>query len=332
MRVSAIFPPESDGPFEACGPGAAASGTAGHPGSRFTRFTKAQIRAPLGSGRPSERTMRQYAFAALFGLAACATASAPASMRAPVGEAPVLSIVARAARFQLPAPAPQDLGPDLGLWATHYHKPVVRPAGKGAAALPLRDRTGAPISPPLRREDWCAAALQGSVTVRSADGTDAYFAYVDANGPEQTDCDDRLGNLADGVKRATRRARFQTVAHDQGCGSRHIPLLPFRTVAVDPEIIPLGSVIYAPELRGRTFAFEGKLYVHDGYLFAGDHGGAIHGRHVDIFTGAAGSNPFPVLISSTASRTFAAHLVDPGDIADTALRAVHAGVCAGLGP
>jgi 3D (Asp-Asp-Asp) domain-containing protein len=277
-------------------------------------------------------TMRQYAFLAVFAVTACATASAPAT-RAPVFEAPVLSIEARAATFQLPAPRPEELGPDLKLWATHYHKPVFSPAPKNAEdALPLLGRDGTPISAPLRRQDWCAAALQGSVSIRGARGDETAYAFIDDDGPEQTNCDDQLGNLSDGVKRATRRARFRTMPHAQGCGSRHIPLLPFRTIAVDADIIPLESVIFAPELRGRTFTYDGKLYVHDGYLFAGDRGGAIHGKHIDIFTDDSKDKPFPGVISSTASKTFVAHIVDADDPAAAALRAAHGGVCAGLEP
>jgi 3D (Asp-Asp-Asp) domain-containing protein len=276
--------------------------------------------------------MRQYAFLAVFAVTACATASAPAA-HAPVFEAPALSIEERAATFQLKAPKPEQLGPDLKLWATHYHKPVLVAAPKGTAgAIPLLGRDGTPISAPLRREDWCAAALQGSLSIKGAKGVETAYAFIDDNGPEQTNCDDQLGNLSDGVKRATRRALFRSIAHPQGCGSRHIPLLPFRTIAVDSDIIPLESVIFVPDLRGKTFSYEGKLYVHDGYLFAGDRGGAIHGRHIDVFTDDSKDEPFPGVIASTASKTFSAHIVDADDPAAGALRAAHAGVCAGLDP
>ncbi len=324
MHVSAIFPPQSDSLCEEEEPSTLASDMAGHPLPDLTRSFRSRLRPRF--------TMRQYAFTALFALAACATASAPAS-HTPVFEAPVLSIEERAASFQLAAPKPEALGPDLRLWATHYHKPVFSAAAKGAAgAVPLLGRTGAPISAPLRREDWCAAALQGSLSIRAANGAETAYAFIDDNGAEQTNCDDQLGNLSDGVKRATRRARFRSITHAQGCGSRHIPLLPFRTVAVDADIIPLESVIYAPDLRGMTFRYDGKLYVHDGYLFAGDRGGAIHGKHIDIFTAPGKDDPFPGVISSTAAKTFQAHIVEPEDPAAGALRAAHAGVCAGLEP
>src|ERR1700760_424260 len=159
MRVSAIFPPQSDDLSDDEGPSTVASDMAGQPIPVFARLSPSQLRTALRSGL----TMRQYAFLALFGVTACATASAPAVHPA-VFEAPALSIEERAATFQLAAPKPEALGPDLKLWATHYHKPVFTPAPKSAAdAVPLLGRDGAPISAPLRREDWCAAALQGSL-------------------------------------------------------------------------------------------------------------------------------------------------------------------------
>src|SRR5687767_12844703 len=71
---------------------------------------------------PGSDPVRRFAFAVLLGLAACATASAPGRA------ASVLTPHERAMGFQLEAPAPETLGPDLGLWATHYHTPVIRPA------------------------------------------------------------------------------------------------------------------------------------------------------------------------------------------------------------
>jgi 3D (Asp-Asp-Asp) domain-containing protein len=229
--------------------------------------------------------------------------------------------------FQLEAPAPQAMGPDLKLWATHYHTPEFRPAAAGAEdALPLLNREGVAISPPLKRVDWCAAALQGSVTVKSKSKTSAYV-FVDDDGPEQADCDDQLGNLSDGVKRATRRARFMPVSHPFGCGVRDIPLLPFRTAAVDPGVIPIGSVLYVPELRGIAFQFDGETYVHDGYLYAGDRGGAIHGRHVDVFMSTDDAGPFESLFASTSSHTFSAFIVSDDDPAAKAVRASQSGRC-----
>lgn len=276
------------------------------------------------------RQVRRTGYGILLMLTACATASAPG--RTPPPLTPVLSLEERAAGFLLDAPLEDALGPDLRLWATHYHTPSIAPADEAiSAALPLIGRNGDPISPPLLHRDWCEAALQGSVSVRQGGKATAYV-FVDAKGPEQADCDQWLGSLSDGIKTATRRARFMKVTHPLGCGVRNHPLVPFRTIAVDPDTIPIETVLFVPELRGRSFEYEGQSFVHDGYLFAGDRGGAIKGRHIDVFLNESGGGPLEDLFASNESRTFAAHPVVDGDPNAAALRASQSTSCEPVTP
>src|ERR1700755_78200 len=112
MRVSAIFPPQSDDLSEDEGRSTVADDMAGRPIPILMRLSPARNWARLRAMFRSGLSMRQYAFIAVFLVTACATASAPAT-HAPVFEAPVLSIEERAATFQLAAPKPEQLGPDL---------------------------------------------------------------------------------------------------------------------------------------------------------------------------------------------------------------------------
>jgi 3D (Asp-Asp-Asp) domain-containing protein len=279
--------------------------------------------------------MRHLTFTILFMLAACATAAVPGlpvPAEPPPLTTPALTLHERATIFMLDAPSPQAMGPDLKLWATHYHTPIVTPAPETmSAAFPLLDRNGARISQPLRQKDWCEAALQGSVSVKQGGKSTAY-AFVDSDGPEQTNCDAQLGSLSDGVKAATRRARFMAVSHPLGCGVRNMPLMPFRTIAVDPAVIPLESVIFVPELRGRRFTLNDREYLHDGYLFAGDRGGAIKERHIDVFMIDDHFEPLEDLFASTETRTFAAHVVDADDAMAAAVKAGQAASCEPVSP
>jgi len=279
--------------------------------------------------------MRHLTFTILFMLAACATAAVPGlpvPAEPPPLTTPALTLHERATIFMLDAPSPQAMGPDLKLWATHYHTPIVTPAPETmSAAFPLLDRNGAWISQPLRQKDWCEAALQGSVSVKQGGKSTAY-AFVDSDGPEQTNCDAQLGSLSDGVKAATRRARFMAVSHPLGCGVRNMPLMPFRTIAVDPAVIPLESVIFVPELRGRRFTLNDREYLHDGYLFAGDRGGAIKERHIDVFMIDDHFEPLEDLFASTETRTFAAHVVDADDAMAAAVKAGQAASCEPVSP
>jgi len=53
-----------------------------------------------------------------------------------------------------------------------------------------------------------------------------------------------------------------------------LPLSYYQSIAVDPDVIPLGSRVYIPAYRE-----DG----HGGWFVAQDTGGAIIGRHVDVF-------------------------------------------------
>jgi 3D (Asp-Asp-Asp) domain-containing protein len=64
----------------------------------------------------------------------------------------------------------------------------------------------------------------------------------------------------------------------RGAGQR--PLIPFKSVAVDPRVIRLGEPLYIPEFDGMTLP-DGSI--HDGCVRADDTGGGIKGRKMDFF-------------------------------------------------
>jgi 3D (Asp-Asp-Asp) domain-containing protein len=66
--------------------------------------------------------------------------------------------------------------------------------------------------------------------------------------------------------------------YGRGAGAR--PLIPFKSVAVDPSIIPIGETLYIPELDGLLLP-DGNI--HDGCVRADDTGGAIKQRKMDFF-------------------------------------------------
>jgi 3D (Asp-Asp-Asp) domain-containing protein len=73
--------------------------------------------------------------------------------------------------------------------------------------------------------------------------------------------------------------------HRWGTGVRERPLSPFRSVAVDPRRVPIGQVLYIPELDGLTMPGRAPWggFVHDGCVVADDQGGGVRGRQVDLF-------------------------------------------------
>ena len=101
-----------------------------------------------------------------------------------------------------------------------------------------------------------------------------------------------------------------------GTGAGDRPLIPFRSVAVDRTVVPIGTRLYIEELDG--IAFPGAaLALHDGCVTADDTGGRIVGAKLDFFVGGeaayhtldhavnldhvtvhdAGALPLPVVVS-----------------------------------
>jgi hypothetical protein len=68
--------------------------------------------------------------------------------------------------------------------------------------------------------------------------------------------------------------------HPLGQGGQRRPLLPFKSVAVDPRFVPLGTTLYVPELRGLLLP-DGTS--HDGCVRADDTGGNIRRHELDFF-------------------------------------------------
>jgi 3D (Asp-Asp-Asp) domain-containing protein len=80
---------------------------------------------------------------------------------------------------------------------------------------------------------------------------------------------------------------FRVTGNQWGTAGSGRPLSPFRTVAVDPKIVPLGTLLYVPALEGRQMPGRAPWggFVHDGCVVADDTGGGIDGHQLDFFVG-----------------------------------------------
>ncbi len=220
-------------------------------------------------------------------------------------------------------PEPKDLSKhrQLELWGTFYHTKLAPDAKDGFALLDEHDK---PIGPKLAHEDWCKAALEGAVAIAMPDGNRVIVNVRDADGPSQVNCDRYFPHLNERARRGMRHTRFFKVTSPKikyGYGIDDMPLLAFRTVAVDRRQIPIRyrTLLYIPELRGRDLTLEdGTAFTHDGYVFAADTGSNVRGHHIDFYTGFVNSNPFPDLAGGEKHR-FKAYLVEEGPILEELL-------------
>lgn len=75
--------------------------------------------------------------------------------------------------------------------------------------------------------------------------------------------------------------RFRLTSTPYGKGVTGCPLVPYRTIAVDPDFVRLGSKVFIPQLQGARLP-DGTL--HDGLFSALDRG-QFRGAHIDVFVG-----------------------------------------------
>jgi len=93
----------------------------------------------------------------------------------------------------------------------------------------------------------------------------------------------RDGRIVNIEERVAGRMRYLVVRGAPfGVGAPGYRLVPYRTLAVDPRRIKLGTVLYIPALVGILLP-TGEM--HDGFGFAHDTGHGIIGNRIDIFVG-----------------------------------------------
>jgi 3D (Asp-Asp-Asp) domain-containing protein len=219
--------------------------------------------------------------------------------------------------FDLPAPSQSSLERRYTLWATYYR---LHQANIARSGYPMLDRQGNALGITLSHRDWCDAALQGSVQVMDGSRVLGTYNFAGRGTYQQVDCAGFFPTLR--TVQDTGRVRFGQASGPFGDGTAGFILVPYRTIAVDRSVIPIGSVIYIPEARGQWVTLpSGEQVVHDGYFYAADVGNAIQGNHIDVFAGTAQRSPFP-FVQSRSSSTFTAYLVTDPTIR-TALDSIH---------
>ena len=80
---------------------------------------------------------------------------------------------------------------------------------------------------------------------------------------------------------------FRVTGRQWGSAGNGRALQPFRTVAVDPKLIRMGTLLYIEALDGRRMPGKAPWggFVHDGCVAADDTGGGIDGHQIDLFVG-----------------------------------------------
>jgi 3D (Asp-Asp-Asp) domain-containing protein len=172
-------------------------------------------------------------------------------------------------RLEVAAPAPEQLGT---MWNTYYYL-ADESESEGPRDVPV-------YGPDCQEIDRVRAGFYDDLCVEGSgvtvDGrTLAYASTCTDSCPEAPACGD-----------ASHRVCFNQVDSGEfrwGRGARQTTLVPGRSVAVDPALVHLGTVLYLEELDG--VVLPGETEPHDGCVRADDTGGAIRGSHFDFFAG-----------------------------------------------
>lgn len=109
----------------------------------------------------------------------------------------------------------------------------------------------------------------------------------------------RDGRTVNYVKKVAGESRFRISRSKYGLASTGCRLVPYRTVAVDPRFVKLGTKISIPQLKGMTLP-DGTI--HDGVFVAADRG-HFRGAHVDFFVGAGSKGARPFIRKGYGSRS-----------------------------
>lgn len=203
----------------------------------------------------------------------------------------------------------------LKLWATYYYIPFVIHNDSG---IPLLDKDQNPTGLKLSPEEWCKAAIEGTVSVQK--GSDSYLLnYAGRSDELQYDCRKctRYKNYSN-YDKTGKVLWIRTSGFGKGVSNYN--LVPYRSVAVDQSVIPYGSVLYIPAAKGQEYTdATGKVKKHDGLFLAADTGSKINGNHIDVFIGTSQIADLS-FIKSNQTETFNAYLISNDKISSWLLK------------
>lgn len=101
------------------------------------------------------------------------------------------------------------------------------------------------------------------------------------------------------MKKVDGESRFRVVKSKYGLGTTGCQLIPYRTIAIDPHVVKLGSTVYIPQFKGAELP-DGTT--HDGMFIASDTG-HFRGAHIDFFTGVGAKSARPLTRTGHHSRS-----------------------------
>jgi 3D domain len=167
-------------------------------------------------------------------------------------------------------PLVQELGWNLTFYWLAFQEDFLEPVGSVPA--------GSPKSP-VGQRTWVELYTRDGHFMARVPERFAWSLRMEGSGVMQ---DGRIFNYSGpcnyGYGTCFQQIDVAVAPFGRGAGQR--PLIPFKSVAVDPRVIALGEPLYLPELDGIPLP-DGSI--HDGCVRADDVGGAIKKHKMDFF-------------------------------------------------
>ena len=129
----------------------------------------------------------------------------------------------------------------------------------------------------------------------------------------------RDGRTIEYDRKSHGKNRFRIARSKYGGGRLGCALVPYRTVAVDPHFVKLGSTVSIPQLKGALLP-DGTI--HDG-IFLADDRGHFRGAHIDFFIGAGARGARPFIRKGYGSRSHVTVYLVGEDSPDECWRKAH---------
>jgi 3D (Asp-Asp-Asp) domain-containing protein len=207
-------------------------------------------------------------------------------------------------------PDSSDYSNPLKFWATQYY---VHQANYDSTGVALKGKDQKTIFTKVSLCDWCAAAIEGTVYTADSLGQALTLNFAGRGDQQEVDCS-RCKKFEKYKNTGIRNTLWAKAKGPFGDGVNGYILVPYRTIAVDKALFPIGAVFFIPSAKGIEITLpDGQKIIHDGYFFSADIGGDIKGNHIDVFTGFSSSNPFP-FITSKATGIFTAYRVNQKEL------------------
>jgi 3D (Asp-Asp-Asp) domain-containing protein len=217
----------------------------------------------------------------------------------------VATLFAQTDSFNYDIPNQLDELEAKSLWATEYYAHVTSSEG----SIPYLSEFDDTLGYFSDTCNFCTSCLEGTVFIESETQDRVVLNYASRAKTALINCRECEKFKSSTLNVESWGSVRWKVSSGFGEGVKGYKLVPYRTIAVDKNHIAYGSVVFIPDAVGTEISkIDGTTFLHDGYFFAGDTGGAIKTNHIDVFTGVDDSHPIS-FVKSTPKQEFKAYIV-----------------------